>query len=1612
MSRNNSVHSHYTLIVPHSPDNRKLTSLEEVVQHLITPGTCKCGLRCPVDIKKDFSFDPDVIPLPSHYGNVPPDHVHCKQSNQPRPSSSPPGTENKPTLESRTASPLTKTEAAKRNMTQFSLFPEVRLGKKLKVGERTYIANSPKSSPVKRKASRPKDAKQSEMQQIMNKKIKLLSLLKTPSTVKNPSSKDSPESTPSKPVTTSPVKSPPVSSPTNPLTLTLTLSPSSTGDSRKAYSSLQEILKQAKLLSMSKEGQKLSPSPSDTDSRSSVSMETAKPVTPVQDANVRSHDDLSAPDAILQTAHSLFNNDNTSLNESVPPADTSRSSDRSLTSPTTLSNSCQKHSLESSSTTPGQHTAAHASSSPLVEPLVAGNTGFVSPPQSGESKLLANVSSLIEPKPYIGEELSIKPDAILAKQSISNELLTAVDALNSLNHLLQDSAVPAENAKEQSLSFLFDTSTSKSGPTSAILGPTLAESSNPTPSHMQTSEPGGDVPMDVSVDTGNHSTLMNQSLPSIVPTSFPVDKDDEVEDLLKQLVTGSPPPENYYAIKMDNLEAGLLLEDRADQAPQEAMKEMVAQENSTNCSLVELDKDRNVDLPVTMSGQSTPRPFEETCNPTSLKASSESFPSTSEATAAESTALQNLDSVQTDSLPTDGEEGEETSQEVDKPSNNLSVNSVAHLPGSMVDTLNNETMNFSRDDFISNDNESSKTMDAINLTADPQTPNQDAPETQCSPSMHSTEAGLPEDTTTASDDTEVAPNLTADLNTPNEVPSNTQCSPSMHSTEAGLPEDTTTASDDTEVAPNLTADLNTPNEVPSNTQCSPSMHSTEAALPEDTTTASSCTEVAPNLTADLNTPNEVPSNTQCSPSMHSTEAGLPEDTTTPSSCTEVQVAPTCGNTADCNQEVDRLPSDTELSNDTLECSMNQASGLNDNQEPTSMSLCAPFATAASPAPPSDCASDSNSHESPTSLHENQSLMNDLPGTDEKSSELDSNTDKSITDKSPKVNIQPHSISEEDRSSGNLSGFAQDKEMAVSSPKPSEYSQADSLSPKNEQSPNRSPILQPLSSDPEPAENINSPPVSTPQFVPSNPPPEVPMDTSPAAQTDPPTDVPVDTSQATFSDPPIVGAPQTAQSDSPLEVLLSSPQSQTCNPLPMDTSQLTSSDPLSEIPIDNHHIAASDPAQQRPMSPPLMIDPSPEMPPSTPGDPSLVDSSQISDPLVEVPKNTLDTDDPLLNVPVDTSQTGDPPLNIPVDTPQTDYSPLNAPVDTPQTDDPPLNIPVDTPQTDDPPLNIPVDTPQTGDPPLNAPVDTPQTGDPPLNAPVDTPQTGDPPPNTPVDTPQTSDPSLNTPMDTPQTGDPPLNVPVDDPHPLDTVVQQLDEDDRSSRSAVITSSAQCRSGTPFSSTAFSSPVTSVAGFHDDGTESLLSASHSSILSLKSSASTGSSDTAQCKVSVAEENPLENTGSSIAGTCSSNDNPSTLKCSPSDSSTSETNRTKDIQKIEAANPDSEAATKSNGLDLPLSTEGFPPERKNKYKWPTKFYPTRSKFRARSADSEVTPTSSSDGLARSILGKRESSLTSDLKSPGSEASSLVDSVFDGEPGAKKQKRDRSVQIHMKLA
>ena len=476
-----------------------------------------------------------------------------------------------------------------------------------------------------------------------------------------------------------------------------------------------------------------------------------------------------------------------------------------------------------------------------------------------------------------------------------------------------------------------------------------------------------------------------------------------------------------------------------------------------------------------------------------------------------------------------------------------------------------------------------------------------------------------------------------------------------------------------------------------------------------------------------------------------------------------------------------------------------------------------------------------------------------------------------------------------------------------------------------------------------------------------------MDTSPAAQTDPPTDVPVDTSQVTFSDPPIVGAPQTAQSDSPLEVLLSSPQSQTCNPLPMDTSQLTSSDPLSEIPIDNHHIAASDPAQQRPMSPPLMIDPSPEMPPSTPGDPSLVDSSQISDPLVEVPKNTLDTDDPLLNVPVDTSQTGDPPLNIPVD----------------------------TPQTDDPPLNAPVDTPQTGDPPPNTPVDTPQTSDPSLNTPMDTPETGDP-----------------TPVDTPQTGDPPLNVPVDDPHPLDTVVQQLDEDDRSSRSAVITSSAQCRSGTPFSSTAFSSPVTSVAGIHDDGTESLLSASHSSILSLKSSASTGSSDTAQCKVSVAEENPLENTGSSIAGTCSSNDNPSTLKCSPSDSSTSETNRTKDIQKIEAANPDSEAATKSNGLDLPLSTEGFPPERKNKYKWPTKFYPTRSKFRARSADSEVTPTSSSDGLARSILGKRESSLTSDLKSPGSEASSLVDSVFDGEPGAKKQKRDRSVQIHMKLA
>nr|XP_022919530.1 methyl-CpG-binding domain protein 5-like isoform X2 [Onthophagus taurus] len=43
-----------------SPSNTALSSLEQVKEYLLTPGTCKCGLECPLKSDSVFNFDPKV----------------------------------------------------------------------------------------------------------------------------------------------------------------------------------------------------------------------------------------------------------------------------------------------------------------------------------------------------------------------------------------------------------------------------------------------------------------------------------------------------------------------------------------------------------------------------------------------------------------------------------------------------------------------------------------------------------------------------------------------------------------------------------------------------------------------------------------------------------------------------------------------------------------------------------------------------------------------------------------------------------------------------------------------------------------------------------------------------------------------------------------------------------------------------------------------------------------------------------------------------------------------------------------------------------------------------------------------------------------------------------------------------------------------------------------------------------------------------------------------------------------------------------------------------------------------------------------------------------------
>ncbi|KAK9709840.1 hypothetical protein QE152_g26383 [Popillia japonica] len=44
-----------------NPSNTALSSLDQVKEYLLTPGTCKCGLECPLKCDKVFNFDPKEL---------------------------------------------------------------------------------------------------------------------------------------------------------------------------------------------------------------------------------------------------------------------------------------------------------------------------------------------------------------------------------------------------------------------------------------------------------------------------------------------------------------------------------------------------------------------------------------------------------------------------------------------------------------------------------------------------------------------------------------------------------------------------------------------------------------------------------------------------------------------------------------------------------------------------------------------------------------------------------------------------------------------------------------------------------------------------------------------------------------------------------------------------------------------------------------------------------------------------------------------------------------------------------------------------------------------------------------------------------------------------------------------------------------------------------------------------------------------------------------------------------------------------------------------------------------------------------------------------------------
>ena len=63
-----------------SPDKRMLRNREELLLHLTSHGTCKCGLRCPFRFDEQFNFDPTVIGLPDNSAYIEETQSLCKIS--------------------------------------------------------------------------------------------------------------------------------------------------------------------------------------------------------------------------------------------------------------------------------------------------------------------------------------------------------------------------------------------------------------------------------------------------------------------------------------------------------------------------------------------------------------------------------------------------------------------------------------------------------------------------------------------------------------------------------------------------------------------------------------------------------------------------------------------------------------------------------------------------------------------------------------------------------------------------------------------------------------------------------------------------------------------------------------------------------------------------------------------------------------------------------------------------------------------------------------------------------------------------------------------------------------------------------------------------------------------------------------------------------------------------------------------------------------------------------------------------------------------------------------------------------------------------------------------